>query len=177
MSFKTISQNQLGQATALNSQTIRTGTSGTSSSGPVITSVVVTDSGYSNLDDTAIATSNSFIKIIGSGFTANSNVFIGNIQVPAANVTFTGTTELRVALPNITLGTDSTVSVFNSTGSGGIYASRILSSGFPTVTTSAYSSSTLTINTQLLATGDGSLTYSLKSGSSLPTGLTLMPMV
>jgi len=173
MSFKTISQNQLGQATALNSQTIRTGTSGTSSSGPVITSVVVTDSGYSNLDDTAIATSNSFIKIIGSGFTANSNVFIGNIQVPAANVTFTGTTELRVALPNITLGTDSTVSVFNSTGSGGIYASRILSSGFPTVTTSAYSSSTLTINTQLLATGDGSLTYSLKSGSSLPTGLTL----
>jgi hypothetical protein len=141
--------------------------------GALITSVVVTDSGYSNLDDTAIATSNSFIKIIGSGFTANSNVFIGNIQVPAANVTFTGTTELRVALPNITLGTDSTVSVFNSTGSGGIYASRVLSSGFPTITTSAYTSATLTLSAQLLATGDGSLTYSLKSGSSLPTGLTL----
>lgn len=143
------------------------------STGALITSVVVTDSGYNNLDDTAIATSNSFIKIIGSGFTANSNVFIGNVQVPAANVTYTGTTELRVALPNITLGTDSTVSVFNSTGSGGIYVSRLLSSGFPSVTTSAYSSSTLAINTQLLATGDGTLTYSLKSGSSLPTGLTL----
>ena len=141
--------------------------------GALITSVVVTDSGYSNLDDTAIATSNSFIKIIGSGFTANSNVFIGNIQVPSANVTYTSSTELRVALPNITLGTDSTVSVFNSTGSGGIYASRVLSSGFPSVTTSAYTSATLTLSTQLLATGDGTLTYALKSGSSLPAGLSL----
>ena len=141
--------------------------------GALITSVVVTDSGYNNLDDTAIATSNSFIKIIGSGFSSNSNVFIGNIQVPAANVTYTSSTELRVALPNITLGTDSTVSIFNSTGSGGIYASRVLSSGFPTVTVSSYVSGNRIVNTQLLATGDGTLTYSLKSGSSLPSGLSL----
>jgi hypothetical protein len=141
--------------------------------GALITSVVVTDSGYNNLDDTAVATSNSFIKIIGSGFSSNSNVFIGNIQVPSANVTYTSSTELRVALPNITIGTDSTVSVFNSTGSGGIYASRVLSSGFPTVTTSSYLNNSQLVSTQLLATGDGTLTYALNSGSSLPAGVTL----
>ena len=140
---------------------------------PLITSVVVTDSGYNNLDDTSIPASNAFIKIIGTSFTPNSNVFIGNVQVPSANVTWAGPTELRAVLPNITLGTDSTVSVFDSTGSGGIYASRLLSSGFPQVTQFSYVSGSQAVNTQLLATGDATLTYSLKAGSSLPAGLTL----
>ena len=172
MAFKTISQTQLGQLTALNSQTTRTGTSVTSS-GPLITSVIVTDSGYSNLDDTAIGASNSFIKIIGSGFSSGANVYVGGTQVPAANVTFTSSTELRVIMPVSTVGSSNTISLFNSTGSGALYASSLLTSGFPTVTTSAYTSAALTISTQLLATGDGTLTYSLKDGSSLPSGLTL----
>ena len=65
MSYKTISQEQLGQKTAKNSQVV---TSSLKSSGltggPLITSIIVTDSGYNTLDDTAVGTSNSFIKIM-----------------------------------------------------------------------------------------------------------------
>lgn len=141
-------------------------------SGPSITSITVTDIGFNNLDDTAVNSSNAFIKITGTGFSATSNVYIAGTKVSAANVTFTSSTELRVVLPVLTVGTSNPVSVFNSTGSGAIYVSDLLVSGFPSVT-SSYVSGTQTVNTQLLATGDGALTYSLKAGSSLPAGLTL----
>ena len=176
MAIKTISQEQLGQDTAKNSQVVTTAVklinSGLSG-GPLITSIIVTDSGYNNLDDTAVGTSNSFIKIIGSGFANGANVFVAGTQVPAANVTFTSSSEIRVRLPVLTSGTNNAVSLFNSSGSGVIFASNLFASGFPTVTTSSYSVESFTVSTQLLATGDGTLSYSLKSGSSLPSGLTL----
>jgi hypothetical protein len=178
MTFKTLSQETAGQKTTKNSQIVSTAikafnSGGLSTSGPAITSVIVTDSGYSNLDDTAVATSNSFIKIIGTGFSSGANVYVGGTQVPAANVTFTSSTELRVALPVLTSGANNTLSVFNPTGSGGISASELLASGFPTVTTTSYLQNSLTVNAQILATGDGTLTYALKSGSSLPAGVSL----
>lgn len=142
-------------------------------SGPAITSITVTDIGFNNLDDTAVNSSNAYIKITGTGFASTSNVYVAGTQVAAANVTYTSATELRVALPTLTVGSNSVVSVFNSSGSGAIYAGNLFCSGFPTVTTSTYSASSLSISTQLLATGDGTLTYALQGGSSLPAGLTL----
>lgn len=176
MSFKTISQTQLGQQSAKNSQIVTSSVKSINSgasTGPTITSVIVTDSNWNNLDDTAVGTSNSFIKIIGTGFSSGANVFVGGTQVASANVTFTSSTELRVTLPVLTVGTNNTVSIFNSTGSGAIYASNLLTSGFPSFITSSYSTTSLGVSVQLLATGDGTLSYSLKSGSSLPAGLTL----
>lgn len=176
MAITTSSQSQLGQDTAKNSQIVTTAVklvNSGASTGPLITSIIVTDNNYNNLDDTAVGTSNSFIKIIGSGFIDGANVFVGGTQVPAANVTFTSSTELRVRLPVLTSGTNNAVLIFNSAGSGAIYASNLFASGFPTVTTSSYSAPSFTVNTQLLATGDGTLSYSLKSGSSLPAGLSL----
>jgi hypothetical protein len=176
MAITTASQSQLGQDTAKNSQVVTTAVkliNSGASTGPLITSIIVTDSGYNNLDDTAVGTSNSFIKIIGSGFANGANVFVAGTQVPAANVTFTSSSEIRVRLPVLTSGTNNAVSLFNSSGSGVIYASNLFASGFPTVTTSSYSVESFTVSTQLLATGDGTLSYSLKSGSSLPSGLTL----
>jgi hypothetical protein len=176
MAITTSSQSQLGQDTAKNSQIVTTAVklvNSGASTGPLINSVIITDSGYNNIDDTAVGTSNSFIKIIGSGFIDGANVFVGGTQVPAANVTFTSSTELRVRLPVLTSGTNNAVSIFNSAGSGAIYASNLFASGFPTVTTSSYTSLSTTVSVQLLATGDGTLSYSLKSGSSLPAGLSL----
>jgi hypothetical protein len=176
MSITTASQSQLGQDTAKNSQIVTTSVkliNSGASTGPLITSIIVTDNNYNNLDDTAVGTSNSFIKIIGSGFINGANVFVGGTQVPAANVTFTSSTEVRVRLPVLTSGTNNAVSLFNSTGSGAIFASNLFASGFPTVTTSSYTAESVDVSTQLLATGDGTLSYSLKSGSSLPAGLSL----
>jgi len=175
MSFSTISQSQLGQETARNSEIVTSSVKiiNSGGTGPTITSVIITDSNYNNLDDTAVGTSNSFIKIIGSGFSTNANVFVGGTQVPTANVIFTDSGELRVRLPFLTVGTNNSVSLFNTTGSGVVWSSSLFCSGFPVFTTTSYSSNSLTVSVQLLATGDGTLTYTLKSGSSLPEGLTL----
>jgi hypothetical protein len=170
MSFRTTSQNRIGQSTTITSETLA---SVRGISGPAITNVIVTDSNFNNLDDTAVGTSNSFIKIIGTGFSANANVYIGGTLSSSANVTFVNSTQLNVTLPNLTSATNNTVSLFNTNGSGAIYASPILASGFPSFTTSSYSSDDGSISVQLLATGVAPLNYRLKSGSSLPAGLTL----
>ena len=76
MSFITSSQNRISQSTAITSETL---SSARGTSGPVITSVVITDSNFNTLDDTAVSTSNSYIKIIGTGFLANANGH-GNVK-------------------------------------------------------------------------------------------------
>jgi hypothetical protein len=132
MAITTASQSQIGQDTAKNSQVVTTVvknfTSGTlGSGGPSISSIVVTDSGYNNLDDTAVETSNSFIKIIGTGFANGANVFINGTQVPAANVTFTSSSELRVRLPVLVNNTNNVISIFNTNLSGALSANALLS--------------------------------------------------
>ena len=170
MSFRTTSQTRIGQSTTITSENLA---SARGTSGPAIINVIVTDSNFNNLDDTAVGTSNSFIKIIGTGFSANANVYIGGTLSSSANVTFVNSTQLNVTLPNLTSGTNNTLSLFNTNGSGAIYVSPILASGFPSFSTTSYTAASLSVSVQLLATGDAPLTYSLKAGSSLPSGLTL----
>ena len=78
MAITTASQSQLGQKTTKNSQVVTTSVklvNSGASTGPSISSIIVTDSGYNTLDDTAAATSNSYIRILGSNFTStNTNV-------------------------------------------------------------------------------------------------------
>lgn len=133
---------------------------------PTIKSIVVTDSNYVDLDDTAINTSGGYIKIKGYGFTANSLVLFNGANVTN---TYVSSTEYRAVIPATSVGTYN-VMVFNN-NIGAIYTAASVS-GFPTWTQSSYTYYTLTVNVQLLATGDGTLTYSLYSGT-LPTGLTL----
>ena len=137
--------------------------------GMVITAVAITDNTYIALDDTAVSTAGGYIKLTGTGFASGAVVYINSI---AATTTFTSSTELRVVAPANTAGTLS-LTAFNTTGSGAIWAAGIVYSGFPTVTTSSYSNSGAVISTQLVATGDSTLVYSLQGGSTLPTGVTL----
>jgi hypothetical protein len=136
MSITTASQSQIGQDTAKNSQVVTTAvkiinSGGGGSSGPTISSIIVTDSGYNNLDFTTVETSNSFIKIIGTGFSSGANVFIGDTQIPAANVTFTSSTELRVRLPVLINNTNNRISIFNTNStSGAVAANSLLSFTF-----------------------------------------------
>jgi hypothetical protein len=130
MAITTASQSQIGQNTAKNSQVVTTAiklfnSGGGGSSGPTITSIIVTDSGYNNLDESVVEPSNSFIKIIGTGFDNGANVFIDGTQVPAANVTFTSSTELRVALPVLTNNTNNIISIFNTNLAGAISANTL----------------------------------------------------
>jgi hypothetical protein len=171
MSLRTTSQNRASTFTFTNS---RSGGSGGVGTGSVtITSIVVTDSGFNNLDDNAVGTSNSYIKIIGTGFSSSANVFVSGSQVSSVNVTYVNSTEIRVTLPSLSLG-NTNIFVFNPDYSGAIWAPGITVSGFPDFTQTSYTSSTpLEVSVQLLATGDAPLTYALQAGSSLPSGCSL----
>ena len=133
---------------------------------PTISSIVVTDSNYTDLDDTAIGSTGGYIKIKGYGFTANSLVLFNGANVTN---TYVSSTEYRAVIPATSVGTYN-VMVFNN-NIGAIYTGASVS-GFPTWTITSYSNFALDVSVQLLATGDGTLTYTLYSGS-LPSGLTL----
>ena len=166
MAFKTSSKQKISTSSAVFSS-IGTGGSGT---GPVITSRYITNSSYTNLDDTAIATAGGYIKLIGTGFASGCTVYVNSIA--ATTTTFVSTTEVRAAIPAATNGTYS-LTLFNSSGSGAIFSSGLTFSGFPSITTSVYANAGNVISTQLVGTGDGTLTYSLQGGSTLPSGVTL----
>ena len=162
MAFKTSSKQKLSTISAISSSV---GTGG----GPVIVGVYVTDSSYVNLDDTAVSTSGGYIKLVGTGFVTGCIVYINGV---AATTTFVSSTEARAVVPAAGSGTYSLM-IFNSAGSGAIWATGLVLSGFPTVTTSAYSNSGNVLSIQLLASGDSTLVYTLQGGSALPDGVTL----
>jgi hypothetical protein len=169
MSLRTTSRNRASNFTFTNSQS-GGGSVGTSSVS--ITSIVVTDSNFNNLDDTAIATSNSYIKIIGSGFNSSANIWVAGTKL-SSGVTYVNSTEIRVTMPAVSLG-NTNIFVFNPDNSGAIWAPGLLVSGTPEFSQTAYTSATpLEVSIQLLATGDATLTYALQAGSSLPGTLTL----
>jgi hypothetical protein len=76
---------------------------------------------------------------------------------------------LRAVIPATSAGSYSLAVV---DGTAAAYYASLNTSTFPTWTTSAYNSYSLTVSVQLVATGDSALTYSLYSGS-LPSGLSL----
>jgi len=177
MAITTASQSQIGQETAKNSQIVTTSVrliNSGASTGPAITSVIVTDSEYNNLDDTAAATSNSYIRILGTGFQSTANVFLNGTMVPKANVTFVSSTELRAVLPVSNTG-NYAVSVYNSNSSGSLYSSSFVISTMPQWLTSATLANVsigLAFSTTLSATSDSNVTYT--NTSILPAGTTLL---
>lgn len=166
MSFKTSSKQKLSNSNVGFSTTVGVASGGT---GPTITIVYITDSSYVNLDDTAVSTSGGYIKLIGTGFITGCTVYVNGVSV---TTTFVSSTEVRAVIPAIASGTYSLM-LFNSANSGAIFASGLTTSGFPTVTTTSYANNSNVVSVQLLAVGDSTLSYSLQSGSTLPTGLTL----
>jgi hypothetical protein len=171
MSLKTASQNRVSNFTFTNS---RSGGGGIGAGSVVITSIIITDSNFNNLDDTAVATTNSYIRIVGTGFSSSANVFVSGSKVISNNVTYVNSTELRVALPTASGYGNTNIFVFNPDNSGAIWAPGLLISGTPDFLQQSYTTSTpLSVSVQLLATGDVPLTYQLQSGSTLPAGLTI----
>jgi hypothetical protein len=150
-----------------------TGASG-AGGGIVISSVVyLAANGTPLIANAAPTTGNSVIKIIGSGFAANANVFLNGLLQPSANVTFVDSTELRLNMPPLASNTYS-LYTFNAAGAGAIFYSGVRFDPYPIWTTGTYSA-TGNVSTQLLVTGygSGSITFSLASGNTLPSGLSL----
>ena len=136
--------------------------------GPRITGIQVTNSSYTVLDDTAVDIAGGYIKITGTGFASGCQVLVNSIA--AASTTFVSSTEVRAQLLPTTAGTY-VVYLVNSDGGVAIRVNGVTFSAVPSWTTTSSLTSSTTVNIQLQASGAS--TFSLATGSTLPSGLTL----
>ena len=175
--IRVLNQQSTYNVNRLNANTLVVGgnnITGASGGGIVISSVVyLAANGTPLIANAAPTTGNSVIKIIGSGFAANANVFLNGLLQPSANVTFVDSTELRLNMPALASNTYS-LFTFNTAGAGAIFYSGVRFDPYPIWTTGTYAA-TGYVSTQLLVTGygSGSISFSLASGNTLPSGLTL----
>lgn len=146
-------------------------TSGGGGSSSRITSVVVANSSYTDLDDTAVNTSGGYINVYGAGFVSGCTVLVGDTT--ASSVAFVSSSQLRVQLQAFTAGVYP-IYVVNPDGTTAVRPAAVAFSATPvwvtgaTLPTGIKSSS---YSQQLSATGATS--YSIAAGSSLPSGLSL----
>jgi hypothetical protein len=138
-----------------------------------VDAVYVTDSNWNILDDTALSSSGGFLKIIGTGFKTGAVAYLQG--TPASATVVVSSTELRVTTPALTSGTLQ-VYVLNTDNTIGIRISGIVVSGVPSWTTSSPLPDQpldIAFSLQLTAVSDSTVAYSLQSGSSLPSGVSL----
>lgn len=142
---------------------------------PAIKAIVVCDSNYNDLDDTALNPAGGYAKIVGVNFEAGSIVYFNGTVL---TTTFISSREIRIETPAITVGSYNLMMFNLSTGSGAIFLNLAVSN-FPTITTSGaqvldQEYETKPISASIGATGDGPITYSIVPGEgNLPDGITL----
>lgn len=132
---------------------------------------------YPGVVTAVLAAGGETVTITGSGFSntgGTPQVFVGTTVVPV--VTYISSTSLTFTTPARSLGVYS-LYVVNSDSGVGIYAPGISYSGTPTWTTAAGSIGSVqqatSANFTVAAISDSVVTYSVKSGSSLPGTLSL----
>jgi hypothetical protein len=178
MAIKTVSRQRVSVGSAVAGSSYgttipitNTVTITSTSTNPTITAVYITDSSYNVLDDTAVDASGGYIKLIGTNFASGCTVYTNGVA--AALTTFVSSTEVRAQLVGGTAGSTASLMLFNNPSQGAIWGSGIPFSGFPSVSNPTITSIGTAVNVQLIGIGDAPLTYTLKSGSTLPAGITL----
>ena len=141
-------------------------------SAPVIGNIQYLDSNNSVIvGDIAVSTTGGNILINGSGFVANSRVFLNGSLV--AN-TFISSSQILAVCPASSAGNVSLM-IFTPTNSGALSSTGVRYSGIPSWTTAAVSfQNESAANVALVASSDSTLTYTLQDGSTLPTGISLI---
>ena len=141
--------------------------------GVTISNVAIMSNAFANASvlsgDTAVSSAGGFVRVTGTGFKTAANVLLGSTAL--AN-TFVSSTQINATIPATAAGTYQ-FTVFNTDGSGAISPAGLLISGPPSWTTTSYTSGSLTLDIQLLASGDAPLTYYIQPGSANPQNLTV----
>jgi hypothetical protein len=141
--------------------------------GPKVSTVIITDASFNEIDDLAANIGGGFVKILGSGFTQGCQVTIGDTL--ASSVTFISSSELRAQVPGKVSGSYP-VYVTNSDGGTGIRINGLSYSAFPVWGTGSSLGSQVFLRyfeINVSANSDSNITYSLAPGSSLPFGANL----
>jgi hypothetical protein len=138
-----------------------------------IGSIKISGIAYPGDDTAADVAGGQTITITGSGFVAGASVVVDGVTVGVVSVV--SSTQITFVAPAKAAGSYS-LYVINPDGATAISVVGIQFSGVPAWNTAAGSLSTVyegaTVDTQLAASGDAPVIYSLSTGS-LPGGLTL----
>ena len=126
-------------------------------------------------DDTATSIAGGqTVTLTGTGFSSGAVVVVSSS--PSPSTTVVSNTQITFVAPAMSAGTY-VLYVINSDGGTATFLTGISYSGTPTWTTSAGSLGSLgvnsSVNISVAATGDAPVTYAVKAGSSLPSGLSL----
>lgn len=139
---------------------------------PSINTISYTNSSYYVVDDTAANTGGGYIKITGANFNPAAQVIIDTTN--ATSVSYINSTTLHVQVPAKSAATY-TVYVVNTDGSTAIKPLGITYSANPLWVTG---STLANVQANQAFTGSfsatGATSYAVASGSSLPTGMTLV---
>lgn len=150
------------------------GSNVTPASGLSLTSVSYLNANGTISSANAVSTSGGNIKINGSGFTSPMTVIVGSTTIANANVSVANSTAIIAALGSASPG-NVNLYTFNSSNVGAQLANAVFYSGAPTWTTSAVSfQNGSAANIALVASSDSTLTFTLQTGSLLPTGISLV---
>lgn len=148
-----------------------TGPSGVSPNLPKISNLEITNSSYTVLDDTAVDVNGGYIKLTGSGFVTGCQLLINTVA--ATSTTFISSTEVVAQVPAMAAGSY-VIYLTNPDGGVAIHVAGLTYSTSPTWTTASSlpdAVSTISYTQNLVATGAAS--YSVDTGSSLPSGMSL----
>ena len=133
MAIKTASTRKTTSSSSLSS---------TYSATAIIRQVIITDSNYIALDntvDTAVSNAGGYIKILGIGFMSGYSLYFNGVAI--ATSTLISSNEILAVIPSIGNGSY-TLTLFNTNNTGALYI--LTASGFPTWTTSSYTTDTTT---------------------------------
>ena len=139
---------------------------------PTIISLKGTSITYPGDDLAANPAGGQTILVVGTGFEATPTVYVGGTI--ASSVSFVSSTQITFVAPPKSAGTYD-VYIVNPGGATAIMVMAISYSGVPNWTTASGSLGIVegTVNVQLQATSNSAITYTLASGSTLPSGITL----
>lgn len=137
--------------------------------GPRVTSLI-----YPGNDTAANTVGGQTVYINGSGFETNNAIYINGNAVPSKS--FISASNLSFTTPALAAGIYPVYVINTDSGATAIFVPGYIASAEPTWVTGASLSevaATDAWNISLSATGDGSITYALAGGSSLPSGISL----
>lgn len=139
--------------------------------GPKISSVAITDSSWTVLDDTAVDTAGGYIQITGSDFDPGCQIYLDRALL--ASVTFVSATTLRAVAPAKAAGSY-LLQVVNTDGKVATRVNAITYSPIPVWSTgSTLPQGTVNVAYSQTLAATGATTYALVDGEILPPGLSL----
>jgi len=77
----------------------------------LVSNIIYTDLNFTNTASNSTSSIGGFIKLLGSGFSPNTNVYIGDVLLSTTNVIYVSNSVIHLSTPNLATGTYNLIAV------------------------------------------------------------------